>query len=185
MATQQPKAKPQDDERTKIGGSQDMEDPLAPSQEMSQSGLQSDADFERFLEDEFTQTALPNAPMIPGHHVCWLTTASQYDSVFKRQRLGYELVRRSELAGFDASNGQSLGGYEGFVTCNEMVLAKIPEARYQSIMKFFHHTKPLQEEEGAVDKMNKVGGERISEDEDGILEAQREMARKRVAPHFD
>jgi hypothetical protein len=105
--------------------------------------------------------------------------------VFKRQRLGYELVRRSELAGFDASNGQSLGGYEGFVTCNEMVLAKIPEARYQSIMKFFHHTKPLQEEEGVVDKMNRVGGERVADEDDGLIAAQREMAQKRLAPHFD
>lgn len=183
MATQQ-KTRPQDDERTKIGGSPDMDDPLAPNQGMTESGLQSEADFDRFLEDEFTQNALPTAPLIPGYHVCWLTTASQYDSVFKRQRLGYELVRKSELAGFDASNGQSLGGYEGFVTCNEMVLAKIPEARYQAIMRFFHHTKPLQEEEGAVDKMNKVGGERVSEEDDGVLAAQREMEAKRKAPHF-
>ena len=183
MATQ-PKAKPQDDERTKIGGSEDMDDPLGQSTEMSASGLQSEADFERFLEDEFTQTALPNAPMIPGYHVCWLTTASQYDSVFKRQRLGYELVRRSELNGFDASNGQSLGGYEGFITCNEMVLAKIPETRYQAIMKFFHHTKPLQEEEGSVDKMNKVGGDRVGGEDDGVSAMEQEIAAKCRAPHF-
>ena len=171
-----------EDERTKQGGSMDVRGDRGneDDDDRSDSVLASDDEFEKFLNDEFSQTALPTAPKIPGYHVCWLTTASQYDSVFKRQRLGYALVRQSEMKGFDASNGQVLTGYEGFVTCNEMVLAKIPEGRYQKIMKFFHHDKPLQEEGGIVDKMN-AQGERLDDPDEAVAAMEREIAAKKNA----
>ena len=130
----------QDDDRTKIGGALDIRgDRGAEDDERGTSGLTSDDEFEKFMEAEFTQTALPNPPALAGFHLVWLTTASQYDSIAKRQRLGYTPVRQSEMPGFDASNGQTLAGYDGHVTCNEMVLFKIPRRRYQQIMAFFHH----------------------------------------------
>lgn len=110
-------------------------------------GLTSDdAAYQRLLESEFDQTALPQPPELPGWHLCWLTTTSAYDTMQKRQRLGYQPVRRSEMSGFDPSNGKDLQGHEGFVTCNELVLCKLPEPRYQQMMRYFHHTQPLQNE---------------------------------------
>lgn len=99
----------QDDERTKIGGALDIRgDRGTDDNDRATSGLTSEDDFEKFMEAEFTQTALPNPPALAGYHLVWLTTSSQYDSVQKRQRLGYQPVRQSEMPSFDASGGQSL-----------------------------------------------------------------------------
>lgn len=173
------------DDRTKIGGALDIRgDRGADDNDRATSGLTSDDDFEKFMEAEFTQTALPNPPSLAGYHLVWLTTASQYDSVQKRQRLGYQPVRQSEMPGFDASNGQSLAGYDGFVTCNEMVLFKIQEDRYQKIMAFFHHKKPLEEEEGVIGKFNDQG-ERLNDRDDGVDAMEKEAAmQRRKIPTF-
>jgi len=122
------------------------------AQRTQETGLLSADELEKLIRDEFEQTALPQPPAIPGHHLCWLTTTSQYDTIQKRQRLGYVPVRQAEMVGFDPSNGQSLAKYEGFITCNEMVLFKIPEDRYQAIMRYFHHKKPMEEEASILRK---------------------------------
>jgi hypothetical protein len=119
----------------------------------TKTGLTSTDDFDQFLRDEFDQVALPSPPKTPGYHFCWMTTTSSYDSIAKRQRLGYEAVRRSELPGFDPSNGKDLAQFEGFVTCNEMVLHKIPEDRYQSIMRYFHSTRPAEDTQSILSKI--------------------------------
>lgn len=183
MATKQ--TSPQEDDRLKIGGAPEIRgDRGAEDDERGTSGLSSDDDFEKFMEAESTQTALPNPPALSGYHLVWLTTTSQYDSVQKRQRLGYQPVRQSEMPGFDASNGQSLAGYSGFVTCNEMVLFKIQQDRYQKIMAVYHHKKPLEEEEGIVGKFNDQG-ERLKDRDDGIDAMEKEMAaRRRKTPTF-
>lgn|SRR5574337_258913 len=116
----------------------------------SATGLLSTDELEKLIESEFEQTALPSPPPLPGYHLCWLTTQSQYDTIQKRQRLGYQPVRQDEVPGFDPSNGQALASYQGFVTCNEMVLFKIADERYQAIMRYFHHKKPLEEEASIV-----------------------------------
>lgn len=182
MATRQTAG---EDERTKIGGALDIRgDRGAEDTERETSGLTSDDDYEKFLEGEFTQTALPNPPQLKGQHLVWLTTASQYDSIQKRQRLGYTAVRQSEMPGFDASNGQSLAGYDGHVTCNEMVLFKIDEKKYQMMMGLFHHKKPLEEEEGIVGKFNS-SGERLNDNADGVAAMEAEAAiQRRKMPTF-
>lgn len=179
------KATPQDDDRLKIGGAPELRgDRGAEDDDRGTSGLVSDDAFDKFMEAEFTQTALPTAPPLPGYHLVWLTTSSQYDSVQKRMRLGYTAVRQSEMPGFDASNGQTLAGYDGFVTCNEMVLFKIEQKRYQQIMGFYHHRKPLEEEEGIVGKFNDQG-ERLKDKDDGIEEMEKLMAaQRRKMPSF-
>jgi hypothetical protein len=182
MATRQSN---NEDERTKIGGAADVRgDRGAEENDREGTGLTSDDDFEKFMEAEFTQTALPNPPGLNGMHLVWLTTASQYDSIQKRQRLGYTPVRQSEMPGFDASNGQSLAGYDGNVTCNEMVLFKIPQQRYQQIMGFYHHKKPLEEEEGVIGRFNDQG-ERLTDSDDGVAAMEKEAAlARRKVPTF-
>lgn len=188
MATTTRPAHPSEDERTKIGGALDIRGDRGIGDESDNdrdgSGMTSDDDFEKFMEAEFTQTALPNPPALRGQHLAWLTTQSQYDSIQKRQRLGYVAVRQSEMPGFDASNGQTLAGFDGHVTCNEMVLFKIAEKRYQTIMGFYHHRKPLEEEEGVVGKFNDQG-ERLNDRDDGVDAMEREAAiQRRKMPSF-
>lgn len=124
--------------------------------ERSEVGLLSEDELQQLFRDEFQQSALPTPPEIPGFHLCWLSTTSGYDTLQKRMRLGYKPVSRSELPGFDPTNGGELANYEGYVTCNEMILAKIPERVYQSIMKYFHHTMPLEEETAIVKKTKEI-----------------------------
>ena len=94
--------------------------------------------------DEWTQSALPKTPEIPGWHLCWLSTTNSYDSIDKRMRLGYVPVKADELTGFDTYRVKS-GENSGFIACNEMVLYKIPMDLYQDVMLQMHHEKPLEE----------------------------------------
>ena len=55
----------------------------------------------KMWKDEWTQSALPNAPLIPGWHVCWLSTTNSYDSIDKRVRLGYVPVMEQDVKGFE------------------------------------------------------------------------------------
>lgn len=116
------------------------------------ANLMSDDDYEALVKAEFEHTALPKPPALQGWHLCWLTTTSQYDNIAKRQRLGYRPVRRDEMPGFDPSNGQDLERFQGYITCNEMVLHKIPEAYYQRMMAYFHHKEPGDRESGTLQK---------------------------------
>ncbi len=143
-------------------------------------GLISDAEeFQKLLESGFQQTALPQPPALPGWHLCWLTTQSKYDTMQARSRLGYEPVRRSEMQGFDPSNGTQLVGHEGFITCNEMVLCKVPEQRYQQLMHYYHHQKPLEEETGIIrnakNVTDKQGKQVVSTDGDGDIDGLADM----------
>ena len=89
-----------------------------------------------------TNTLLPIPPEMPGYHLIWLTTTNQKDSVEQRQRLGYELVKRSELPDF-ALNSQKSGELtEDRIMINEMVLAKIPHELWIQDMTYLHHTMP-------------------------------------------
>lgn len=124
------------------------------AQRTHDDGLISDAEFSRILNEDFDQTALPKPPAMPGWHLCWLTTTSAYDTIQKRQRLGYTPVRPTEVPGFDPSNSQtSATPGDGFVRCNEMILFKIREERYQQMMTHFHHKQPLHEESDIVERV--------------------------------
>ena len=98
----------------------------------------------KMWKDEWTQSALPNAPLIPGWHVCWLSTTNSYDSIDKRIRLGYVPVKAEDIKGYENYRVKA-GEYVGYVACNEMLLFKIPEEQYQDIMAHFHHDAPLEE----------------------------------------
>ena len=66
-------------------------------EQRSSQDLSREAPEEKFISkqerrkmwsDEWTQSALPKAPEIPGWHVCWLSTTNAYDTIDKRIRLG-------------------------------------------------------------------------------------------------
>lgn len=129
------------------------------------------------IRSEFLQEALPTVPKIPGWHLCWLSTTNSYDPIHKRMRLGYVPVKYDELPGFEQMRMTS-GEFEGAISCNEMLLFKIPNEMFQAIMQEFHHNMPAEEEdalkrqlvdEGVKDSTGKKLGS-ITEDSDGYEE---------------
>lgn len=98
----------------------------------------------KMWKDEWTQSALPAVPDMPGWHVCWLSTTNSYDSIDKRIRLGYVPVKADELP-YMENNRVKAGEHEGYIACNEMLLYKIPMDLYQEVMAHFHHEAPLEE----------------------------------------
>jgi hypothetical protein len=107
--------------------------------------LMSPSERQRLLRSEFQQEALPSAPDIPGFHTCWLSTTSSYDPIHKRMRMGYSPVKAEEVPGLESFRMKS-GEMEGNISCNEMVLFKIPTELYLEIMNEFHHNMPMSEE---------------------------------------
>lgn len=89
-----------------------------------------------------TNTLLPPPPEMPGYHLVWLTTNNQRDSLENRFRLGYELVKRSELPDFVFDTQKSGEVTEDRITVNEMVLAKISMDDWRSDMLHLHHELP-------------------------------------------
>jgi hypothetical protein len=116
-------------------------------------------DRRRMIREEWQQNVLPRAPEIPGYHTCWLSTTNGADTIHRRLKVGYTLVKREEVLGFEAENVTSGSNqYAGYVTCNEMVLGKIPQEVYQATMEEFHHYGPMNEEAAIRERMkNQVG----------------------------
>lgn len=100
----------------------------------------------RRARNEFQQTVLPNIPEIPGYHLCWLATNSQYDPIHRRFALGYMPVRADEMPGYDMYKVKE-GDQSGHIMCNEMLLCKMPMDVYQDIMLEHHHYQPMDEAE--------------------------------------
>lgn len=100
----------------------------------------------KMWSEEWTQSALPKVPQVDGWHLCWLSTTNSYDSIDKRIRLGYVPVKADEFPGFDNYRVKS-GEHVGYISCNEMLLFKIPMDIYQEVMTHFHHDLPREEYE--------------------------------------
>jgi len=115
----------------------------------------------KMWSDEWTQSALPKVPEIPGWHLCWLSTTNGYDSIDKRMRLGYVPVRADELPGFD--NYRVKAGEDiGFIACNEMRLYKLPMEIYQEVMTQMHHEAPNEESDKVQVQVEQLQGNRDS-----------------------
>ena len=135
------------------------------------------------FRDKWQNSALPDIPedAIPGMHLCWLSTTNQYDSIDKRMALGYEPVKAAELGkGFEALGKMNSGKFEGCVSCNEMVLFKIPEEIYQEVMRMLHLEDPLEHQRNITSQVRSTaqegkGGRSIFEG--GILEMEKETAK--------
>lgn len=132
-----------------------------------------------------TEAALPSLPEIPGFHVCWLTTASRNDTIQKRLRLGYTLIKAKELGSDFASMGVQNGDYAGYVMVNEMIAAKLPKRLYQMFMRKAHHDDPLREEEGIKSRVRQHDAA-LDEYGSGIVDdsAVADLGVRRPAPDF-
>ena len=143
------------------------------------------------FRDKWQNNALPDLPenIIPGFHLCWLSTTNNYDSIDKRMALGYEPVKASELGkGFENLGKMSSGKFEGCVSCNEMVLFKLPEELYQEVMRMMHLEDPLEHQRNITAAVRNTaqegkGGRSILEG--GILEMDKEAAKANANIRFD
>jgi hypothetical protein len=115
----------------------------------------------KMWSDEWTQSALPKVPDIPGWHLCWLSTTNGYDSIDKRMRLGYVPVKADELPGFDNYRVKA-GEDVGFIACNEMRLYKLPMDVYQEVMTQMHHDAPNEESDKVQIQVEQLQGNRDS-----------------------
>lgn len=100
----------------------------------------------RLMRSDWDVEILPTPPHNPGWHYCWLSTTNSSDPIYKRMQKGYEPVKVNEIPGFMQYRVEQ-GEFEGCVACNEMLLFKIPDELYQEAMRYFHHDKPMEEEE--------------------------------------
>lgn len=115
----------------------------------------------KMFRSEWVQEALPTPPEIPGFHLCWLSTTNHYDPIHKRLRMGYEPVKAEEVQGFENLRVKS-GENTGFISCNEMVLYKMPQDLYQSIMRELHHDAPQEEADKIRVQVENLQGARDS-----------------------
>jgi len=132
------------------------------------------------FRDKWQNSALPEIPAgsLPGMHLCWLSTTNTYDSIDKRMALGYEPVKAAELGkGFEGLGKMNSGKFEGCISCNEMVLFKLPEDVYQEVMRMLHLEDPLEHQRNITAQVRETsqdrkGGRSILEG--GLLEMDRE-----------
>lgn len=115
----------------------------------------------RMWSEEWTQSALPKLPNMDGWHLCWLSTTNSYDSIDKRIRLGYVPVKSEELPGYEDYRVKS-GEHVGYISCNEMLLFKLPMDVYQEIMLLQHHEKPREEADKIRVQLESLQGQRDS-----------------------
>lgn len=144
----------------KAGGRQDRSSEDATRQPPQEKFI-SAQERRKMWSDEWTQSALPKLPDLPGWHLCWLSTTNSYDSIDKRIRLGYVPVKADELPGFDNYRVKA-GEHIGFVACNEMLLHKIPIDVYQDIMQQMHHELPNDEADKIRVQVENLQGARDS-----------------------
>ena len=115
----------------------------------------------KMWSEEWTQSALPKLPNMDGWHLCWLSTTNTYDSIDKRIRLGYVPVKSEELPGYEDYRVKS-GEHVGYISCNEMLLFKLPIDIYQEVMTYQHHDKPREEADKIRVQIENLQGTRDS-----------------------
>ena len=115
----------------------------------------------KMWSEEWTQSALPKMPNLSGWHLCWLSTTNSYDSIDKRIRLGYVPVKSEELPGYEDYRVKA-GEHVGYISCNELLLFKLPMDVYQEIMLHMHDEKPREEAEKIRVQVEQLQGARDS-----------------------
>ena len=115
----------------------------------------------KMWSNEWTQSALPDLPNMDGWHLCWLSSTNSYDSIDKRMRLGYVPVKADELPGYESFRVKE-GEHVGFISCNEMLLFKLPMDVYQDVMLHMHHELPRQEADKLRVRVEDLQGQRDS-----------------------
>lgn len=114
----------------------------------------SDAELLRRFRTSMLNSVLPDAPEIPGFKLCWVPETSNniFDTVEFRKKLGYEVVKASEVPKFQSTSNRS-GQVEGCVSHQELILMKIPYRIWQMYMAENHHTSPLDQERAIKQKI--------------------------------
>ena len=115
----------------------------------------------KMWSEEWTQSALPKLPEVDGWHLCWLSTTNSYDSIDKRIRLGYVPVKSEEIPGYEDYRVKA-GEHVGHISCNEMLLFKLPMDIYQEVMTYHHHDQPREEAEKIRVQVANLQGQRDS-----------------------
>ena len=115
----------------------------------------------KMWSEEWTQSALPKLPEMQGWHMCWLSTTNTYDTIDRRIRLGYVPVKAEELPGYEDYRVKD-GEHVGYISCNEMLLFKLPTDIFQEVMMQFHHNKPREEADKVRVQMENLQGQRDS-----------------------
>lgn len=137
----------------------------------------------KLIRSEWSQDVLPTPPKVEGWHYCWLSTTNSTDPIYKRMQKGYEPVRSVDLPGFTQYTVKQ-GEFEGCISCNEMLLFRIPEELYQEYMMVMHYERPLDEEE--ILKANAAVNERDSDGRElGQVEGFDSLARRVRNPQFE
>lgn len=142
----------------------------------------SDEEFMRRLNEQDGYSALPAPPKMDGWHYKWASTTNAHDNVHADTKLGYVPVKMHEIPGFFHDPMKS-GMYEGCIACNEMILMKIPENRYQMIMTKNHHDMPLQMEAAVVEQARQklqIGGKSLMTDVDDGMSTLGKASKKPV-----
>lgn len=115
----------------------------------------------KMWSEEWTQSALPKLPDVSGWHLCWLSTTNSYDSIDKRVRNGYVPVKSEEIPGYEDYRVKA-GEHVGYISCNEMLLFKLPMDIYQDIMMYHHHDQPRDAADKIRVDLEQIQGQRDS-----------------------
>jgi hypothetical protein len=142
------------------GGRQDRDNGEANHQAADEKFISSQ-ERRRAWSEELTQSALPKLPEMAGWHLCWLSTTNTYDSIDKRMRLGYVPVKADEFPGYEDYRIKA-GEHIGHISCNEMLLYKLPMDIFQEVMLYHHHEQPLEEAQKIRVQVESLQGTRDS-----------------------
>ena len=116
----------------------------------------SDDDRVEMFRASLHQSILPDLPLFPGYHVCWLTTNNSRDTIAHRLRIGYELIREEWCPGW-IGGSQGASRIPGIVGVEEMVAARIPLRLYNEYIRIQHHEAPNDEEEKILRRAEELG----------------------------
>lgn len=107
------------------------------------------------LRQQWVQEVLPSIAAPEGWHYCWLSTTNSTDPIHKRIDMGYMPVKASEVPGFNGSQYKvTSGDFEGCIACNEMLLFKVEQQRYQDLMAIYHSDMPAEQEQSIRERVH-------------------------------
>jgi len=144
------------DERLKKDAASEVRGPrdAADAERIQDGNSLSNAERRKLLRQDWVQEVLPTPPKVAGWHHCWLSTTNSTDPIYKRIQRGYTPVKSSEVPAFGTQYAVASGEFEGCVSCNEMLLFKIPSQLYNDLMTIYHHDMPTESEASIREKVS-------------------------------
>jgi hypothetical protein len=146
------------DDRLKKASGADVRAPrdMADTSRVNNDGGSLSAEERRMLlRREWVQEILPTVPAQAGWHYCWVSTTNSTDPVHKRMQMGYVPVKASEVPGFQTSQYKLTGGdFDGCIACNEMLLFRVEQQRYDDLMTIYHDDLPAEQEAAIRERVN-------------------------------